>query len=396
MPRSGTPPWPRPARRSRCLHGCMRDHPGRQGAGIRPRLIPLGFQPLDGCLARGVRGLLARRGGALEDAGGDQRRPGGISTVAGQLMPAGEAALRGSDPGLPFPPRRVPAFPSKTGGKHEDRRGDVLHRLFHVRRRSSPLALEERGFDSLWAPEHSHIPLVRSSRIPAAASCRKQYYDVMDSFVTLDRGGDGLPAPCWSAPASAWWCSATRSRRRNRSPRSTRSPAGVSCSASAMAGTRRGDRGPRHRLRHPPQAGAGADRGDAGDLDQIRSPNTTASSSTSTPMMTWPKPVQKPHPPIIVGGAFPLGRQARGTLRQWLDAAPRAQALCGCCGAGPANPRHAGRGRRAAAASRSPSGASRGPRRAAGRPRPRRAAGGAEPGGREARRDPAGARSLAN
>ena len=25
------------------------------------------------------------------------------------------------------------------------------------------------------------------------------------------------------------------------------------------------------------------------------------------PMMTWPKPVQKPHPPVIVGGAFPWG-----------------------------------------------------------------------------------------
>jgi hypothetical protein len=25
------------------------------------------------------------------------------------------------------------------------------------------------------------------------------------------------------------------------------------------------------------------------------------------PMMTWPKPVQKPHPPIIVGGGFPYG-----------------------------------------------------------------------------------------
>jgi alkanesulfonate monooxygenase SsuD/methylene tetrahydromethanopterin reductase-like flavin-dependent oxidoreductase (luciferase family) len=25
------------------------------------------------------------------------------------------------------------------------------------------------------------------------------------------------------------------------------------------------------------------------------------------PMMTWPKPVQKPHPPIHVGGAFPYG-----------------------------------------------------------------------------------------
>ena len=25
------------------------------------------------------------------------------------------------------------------------------------------------------------------------------------------------------------------------------------------------------------------------------------------PMMTWPKPVQKPHPPVIVGGVFPHG-----------------------------------------------------------------------------------------
>ncbi len=31
------------------------------------------------------------------------------------------------------------------------------------------------------------------------------------------------------------------------------------------------------------------------------------------PMMSWPKPVQKPHPPIIVGGAFPYG--ARRALR---------------------------------------------------------------------------------
>jgi alkanesulfonate monooxygenase SsuD/methylene tetrahydromethanopterin reductase-like flavin-dependent oxidoreductase (luciferase family) len=30
-------------------------------------------------------------------------------------------------------------------------------------------------------------------------------------------------------------------------------------------------------------------------------------------MMTWPKPVQKPHPPIHVGGAFPYG--ARRAVR---------------------------------------------------------------------------------
>jgi hypothetical protein len=31
------------------------------------------------------------------------------------------------------------------------------------------------------------------------------------------------------------------------------------------------------------------------------------------PMMTWPKPVQKPHPPILVGGAFP--HSARRAIR---------------------------------------------------------------------------------
>jgi alkanesulfonate monooxygenase SsuD/methylene tetrahydromethanopterin reductase-like flavin-dependent oxidoreductase (luciferase family) len=31
------------------------------------------------------------------------------------------------------------------------------------------------------------------------------------------------------------------------------------------------------------------------------------------PMMAWPKPVQRPHPPVIVGGAIPYG--ARRALR---------------------------------------------------------------------------------
>ena len=46
-------------------------------------------------------------------------------------------------------------------------------------------ALEERGFGSLWAPEHSHIPLSRQSPFPAGGDVPKKYYDVMDPFVTL-------------------------------------------------------------------------------------------------------------------------------------------------------------------------------------------------------------------
>src|ERR1700744_1049879 len=46
-------------------------------------------------------------------------------------------------------------------------------------------ALEERGFESVWAPEHSHIPLSRRSPWPGGGELPKEYYDVMDPFVTL-------------------------------------------------------------------------------------------------------------------------------------------------------------------------------------------------------------------
>src|SRR3954471_19770991 len=46
-------------------------------------------------------------------------------------------------------------------------------------------ALEERGFESLWNPEHSHIPLSRKTPFPGGGELPKQYYDAMDPFVTL-------------------------------------------------------------------------------------------------------------------------------------------------------------------------------------------------------------------
>src|SRR5438445_94378 len=44
------------------------------------------------------------------------------------------------------------------------------------------------------------------------------------------------------------------------------------------------------------------------------------------PMMTWPKPVQKPYPPIIVGGAFPFGpRRALRYGDGWMPHRTRSQ-----------------------------------------------------------------------
>ena len=47
------------------------------------------------------------------------------------------------------------------------------------------------------------------------------------------------------------------------------------------------------------------------------------------PTAAWPKPVQKPHPPVIVGGTFPYGA-ARPALRQRLDPAFAPPAIRGC------------------------------------------------------------------
>src|SRR5215472_3709140 len=46
-------------------------------------------------------------------------------------------------------------------------------------------ALEERGFESMWAPEHSHIPVPRRTPFPGGGELPRPYYEVMDPFVVL-------------------------------------------------------------------------------------------------------------------------------------------------------------------------------------------------------------------
>ena len=46
-------------------------------------------------------------------------------------------------------------------------------------------ALEARGFESVWAPEHSHIPSTRKTPPASGGELENRYYVVMDPFVTL-------------------------------------------------------------------------------------------------------------------------------------------------------------------------------------------------------------------
>ena len=68
------------------------------------------------------------------------------------------------------------------------------------------------------------------------------------------------------------------------------------------------------------------------------------------PMMTWPKPVTKPHPPVIVGGAFPysarrairygdgwIPQAARGGYTEIADMFPDFRKMCAEAGRDPAS-----------------------------------------------------------
>src|SRR3954470_18555415 len=47
-------------------------------------------------------------------------------------------------------------------------------------------ALEERDLESLWVPEHTHIPSSRRTPYPAGGPLIRPYYDIMDPFLALN------------------------------------------------------------------------------------------------------------------------------------------------------------------------------------------------------------------
>jgi probable F420-dependent oxidoreductase len=166
-------------------------------------------------------------------------------------------------------------------------------------------ALEERGFESLWAPEHSHIPLSRRSPFPQGGDLPKKYYDVMDPFVTLATAA----AVTTRLKVATGICLVVQ-----RDPIQTAKAVatldqvsggrflfgiGAGWNAEEMA-----DHGTEFKARFAVMR----ERVEAMKAIWTRSrPEYDGDFVKFSPMMTWPKPVQKPHPPVIVGGAFPHG-----------------------------------------------------------------------------------------
>jgi len=166
-------------------------------------------------------------------------------------------------------------------------------------------ALEERGFESVWAPEHSHIPLTRKTPFAGGGELPKQYYDVMDPFVTLAAAA----AATKTIKLGTGVCLVIQ--------RDTIQTAKLVSGGRFLFGIGGGwnqdemeDHGTVYATRFKKMR------------EQIEAmkaiwtenkPEYHGEIVDFPPMMTWPKPVQKPHPPVIVGGMFP--HAARRALR---------------------------------------------------------------------------------
>jgi probable F420-dependent oxidoreductase len=189
-------------------------------------------------------------------------------------------------------------------------------------------ALEERGFDSLWVPEHSHIPLTRKSPFPSAGDLPKKYYDVMDPFVVLSAAA----AVTKTLLLGTGICLIAQ-----RDPIQT---AKQVASIDQVSGGRflfgigngwNEDEMANHGAVFASRHKLARERVEAMKVIWTASKAEYHGEFVNfDPMMTWPKPVQKPHPPIIVGGAFPFG--ARRALRYgdgWMPTA-RAASMRTC------------------------------------------------------------------
>jgi probable F420-dependent oxidoreductase len=172
-------------------------------------------------------------------------------------------------------------------------------------------ALEERGFESLWAPEHSHIPVSRKTPYPGGSELPKEYYHVMDPFVTLMAAAVATT----KLKVATGICLLQQ--------RDVIQTAKLVASIDQVSGGR-----------FLFGIGAGWNQEEMenhGTVFETRFQRVRESIEAVKeiwtkdeaeyhgeivkfdPIFAWPKPVQKPHPPILLGGGFPQG--ARRAIR---------------------------------------------------------------------------------
>jgi probable F420-dependent oxidoreductase len=209
-------------------------------------------------------------------------------------------------------------------------------------------ALEQRGFESVWAPEHSHIPLTRKTPFPGGGDLPKKYYDAMDPFVTLTAAAMATT----KLKVGTGICLVTQ-----RDPIQT---AKLVASIDQVSNGRFlfgiGNGWNQDEIENHGTAFASRHKVARERVEAMKAIWTQPKAEyhgefvNFGPMMAWPKPVQKPHPPVIVGGAFPysarrairygegwIPQAARGTYTEIADMIPEFRKMASEAGRDPAS-----------------------------------------------------------
>ena len=159
---------------------------------------------------------------------------------------------------------------------------------------------EERGFESLWFPEHTHIPVSRETPYPAGGDLPEEYKRIYDPFVALAAAaavtekllvGTGICLIIERDPIVTAKEVATLDRIS-----SGRFLFGVGAGWNLEEMANHGT---------DPTRRFGLMRERLEAMKEIWTADEAAYHGRRVdfdPIYSWPKPVQTPHPPILVGG----------------------------------------------------------------------------------------------
>ena len=171
--------------------------------------------------------------------------------------------------------------------------------------------IESRGFESLFVPEHTHIPTSRQSSWPGGADLPKEYWHTFDPFVSLSFAA----ANTKTLKIGTGICLLPQ--------RDTLVTANLVASLDRMSGGRFifgiGGGWNREEMAHH---GTSYDKRFARMAEQVKAMQALWSNDAAefhgeyvdfSESWSYPKPVQTPHPPIILGG------ETDHTLRRVVD-----------------------------------------------------------------------------
>src|ERR1700758_891175 len=171
-------------------------------------------------------------------------------------------------------------------------------------------ALEERGFESIWAPEHSHIPLTRKTPY-AGGELPKYFHEILDPFVVL--------AAASQVTRTIKFGTGVLLVQQRDAIQTAKLVASIDRVSQGRFLFGVGGGWNQDEMENHGTVYATRFKRMRESIEAMKEIWTQPAAEyhgefvNFDPMIANPKPVQKPHPPVHVGGAFPHG--ARRAIR---------------------------------------------------------------------------------